>query len=424
MNLIYTRVDFVNQPRVAGVDSKAKEMVMLADTLGQSLLFGSSLHIGAENDEERASKAENPNHRGDQTRRNLIEVVGRILLRPKKKLPPGPLALPIIGHLHLLKNPLHKSLESLVAQYGPIMYLKFGSRPALVVSSSSAIEECFTKNDIIFANRPPSMSGDILTYSFNRFVWASYGHNWRTLRRIAVTKRILLRSLKNLPPGPLSLPIIGHLHLLKNPLYKSLESLSSQYGPIMFLKFGSRSTLVVSSPSAIEESFTKNDIIFANRPLTMAADILTYNSTVFVWASYGHNWRTLRRIAVTEFLSSSSVPKSASIRDEEVSCLVRRLFKRCSGGGKQKVDLNLLISVLTKNVMMKLATGKWYVEEEHANTEVEKQLFQEFKQLFSASLGMNICDFIPVFRLIGYKGIETSMKKIDGEKRCLLAKFG
>ncbi|KAJ4828182.1 hypothetical protein Tsubulata_025063 [Turnera subulata] len=45
------------------LQSKAKEMVMLADTLGQSLLFGSSLHIGAENDEERASKAENPNHR-------------------------------------------------------------------------------------------------------------------------------------------------------------------------------------------------------------------------------------------------------------------------------------------------------------------------------------------------------------------------
>ncbi|KAJ4848978.1 hypothetical protein Tsubulata_018716 [Turnera subulata] len=45
------------------LQSKAKEMVMLADTLGQPLLFGSSLHIGAENDEERASKAENPNHR-------------------------------------------------------------------------------------------------------------------------------------------------------------------------------------------------------------------------------------------------------------------------------------------------------------------------------------------------------------------------
>ena len=41
----------------------------------------------------------------------------------KKKLPPSPRGLPILGHLHLLgKNP-HQDLHKLSKQYGSIMHL-------------------------------------------------------------------------------------------------------------------------------------------------------------------------------------------------------------------------------------------------------------------------------------------------------------
>ncbi|KAJ0024371.1 hypothetical protein Pint_08690 [Pistacia integerrima] len=74
-------------------------------------------------------------------------------------------------------------------------------------------------------------------------------------------------KIKNLPPTPFpTLPIIGHLYLLKQPLYRTLSKISARYGPIPLLKFGSRRVLLVSSPSVAEECLTKNDITFANRP--------------------------------------------------------------------------------------------------------------------------------------------------------------
>lgn len=42
---------------------------------------------------------------------------------------------------------------------------------------------------------------------------------------------------KKLPPSPPRVPIIGHLHLLKPPLFRSLHNLSEKYGPVISLRF-------------------------------------------------------------------------------------------------------------------------------------------------------------------------------------------
>jgi cytochrome P450 len=227
-----------------------------------------------------------------------------------------------------------------------------------------------------------------------------------------VVKNLFHRK-RNLPPAPFALPVIGHLYLLKQPLYKSLHALLSRYGPALSLRFGSRFVIVVSSPSVVEECFTKNDKIFANRPKSMAGDRLTYNYSAFVWAPYGDLWRKLRRLAVAEIFSSKSLRKSSTVREEEVSCLIRRLLK-VSTSGTQNVELRLLFSILASNVVMRVSAGKRCVEEEHAGTKMEKQLFQDFKNKFFPSLAMNICDFIPILRVIGFKGLEKNMKRLHG----------
>lgn len=82
---------------------------------------------------------------------------------------------------------------------------------------------------------------------------------------------------RNLPPSPPSVPILGHLHLLGPKAHQSLAKLSEKYGPIMFLKLGTKSTLVISSPEMAKEVFKKHDLAFSQRPRMTCTDLLVTN---------------------------------------------------------------------------------------------------------------------------------------------------
>ncbi|WJX82440.1 unspecific monooxygenase [Trifolium repens] len=63
-----------------------------------------------------------------------------------------------------------------------------------------------------------------------------------------------------LPPGPYQFPIIGNiLELGKNP-HKTLTKLSQIYGPIMTLKLGTITTIVISSPQLAKQVLHENSL--------------------------------------------------------------------------------------------------------------------------------------------------------------------
>ncbi|WCJ31326.1 cytochrome p450 81d1 [Euphorbia peplus] len=136
----------------------------------------------------------------------------------------------------------------------------------------------------------------------------------------------------NLPPSPPPLPILGHLRLLKPPLHRTLHRLSQHYGSIISLRFGYRLVVVVSSPSAVEECFTKNDIILANRPKFLTSKLLGYNCSTMPSSSYGDHWRNLRRIATIEIFSTQQMNMFGSIRKDEVKRLISKLSRHVPDG--------------------------------------------------------------------------------------------
>ncbi|XP_074582490.1 cytochrome P450 81Q32-like [Curcuma longa] len=125
--------------------------------------------------------------------RRFLSLVGNKKLPLPPKLPGG---LPFLGHLHLCKKPMHLSLAKLAALHGPVLLLRFGSRPVLLVSSSVAADECFTTNDLIFANRPKLPSSKYLSYHNSTLGSSSYGPHWRNLRRLATLELLSPHRLR------------------------------------------------------------------------------------------------------------------------------------------------------------------------------------------------------------------------------------
>lgn len=84
----------------------------------------------------------------------------------------------------------------------------------------------------------------------------------------------------NLPPSPPGLPIIGHLHLLSSssrPSHQILAGLAHKYGPLMLVRLGMKSTLVVSSTELAQECLKDHDAVFSGRPDLTTITYLAYN---------------------------------------------------------------------------------------------------------------------------------------------------
>ncbi|KAM0882539.1 hypothetical protein ACQ4PT_032238 [Festuca glaucescens] len=56
----------------------------------------------------------------------LIVAVSRGSGR-RKRLPPSPWSLPVIGHLHLVRPPVHRTFRDLATRLGPLMHIRLGT---------------------------------------------------------------------------------------------------------------------------------------------------------------------------------------------------------------------------------------------------------------------------------------------------------
>ncbi|KAK7392829.1 hypothetical protein VNO78_21277 [Psophocarpus tetragonolobus] len=135
----------------------------------------------------------------------LVFLVSVILLQAifktsKLHLPPSPLALPIIGHFHLLKPPFHRSFQSLSNRYGPLIHLYLGSTPIVVVSSSEIAKEIFKTHQLYFSNRPANVAINYLTYNLSDLGFAPYGPYWKFLKKLCMSELLNGKMLDQLLP--------------------------------------------------------------------------------------------------------------------------------------------------------------------------------------------------------------------------------
>ncbi|KAF8667314.1 hypothetical protein HU200_052988 [Digitaria exilis] len=240
-------------------------------------------------------------------------------------------------------------------------------------------------------------------------------------------KKSKQRHRRRLPPSPPSLPVIGHLHLFKKPLHRSLSALAAAHGPVLLLRFGSRRVVHIADPAAAEECLTTHDAIFANRPRLPSARHLSNGYTTLGSSSYGPNWRNLRRIATVEVFSSQRLIGSSDVRAGEIRHMARRLFKAAAAAGAGAVassparaDVKAHAFELALNIVARMIAGKRYYGDEDgdngdagpASEEAERfrAMVQEYFKMHGAS---NLQDFVPMLALVDIGGVNKRAMRLS-----------
>ncbi|CAI0408361.1 unnamed protein product [Linum tenue] len=133
-------------------------------------------------------------------------------------VPEIPGALPLVGHLHLLRGNqiLARKLASFADKYGAVFTVRLGANnPTVVVSDYDDVKDCFTTHDRILAFRPDSSHAKILGYNYAGIGFAPYGTYLREIRKLLTTQLLSVHRIKALAHVQIS-----EIHFLIADLYQ------------------------------------------------------------------------------------------------------------------------------------------------------------------------------------------------------------
>ena len=151
-----------------------------------------------------------------------------------------------------------------------------------------------------------------------------------------------------LPPGPRPLPVIGNLHQLSGPPHRCFQNLAKKYRPIMSLRLGQVTAVVVSSPEVAELFLKTYDAVFTSRPTIQASEYMLYGSRGMAVSEYGPYWRNVRKLCTLQLLSASKVDSFAAMRRSEVREPVKSL--RQSAAAREVVDVSQKVGELVADM--------------------------------------------------------------------------
>lgn len=133
----------------------------------------------------------------------------------------------------------------------------------------------------------------------------------------------------NLPPGPPGWPVVGNLFQVARsgkPFFKYVEDLIPKYGPILTLRMGTRTMIILSDPNLIHQALIQNGPLYATRPKeNPTRNIFSANKFTVNAALYGPVWRSLRRNMVQNMLSSSRIKEFRGVRDKAMDTLIHHI---------------------------------------------------------------------------------------------------
>ncbi|KAH7686793.1 Geraniol 8-hydroxylase protein [Dioscorea alata] len=215
------------------------------------------------------------------------------------------------------------------------------------------------------------------------------------IRTIATGRR--LHKGRTLPPGPRPLPIIGNLHQVFDGIpHRCLARLAEKYGPIMTLRFGQTTTVVISSPDMAREVLQKHDQAFSYRAIPDAIRAVRHSDVSVAWLPPNPEWRNLRMIYNTELFSTKRLESTKVVREQKV----RQLISYVS----EFTILNVLSRAMFSVDLLDL------------RSESSVEVLQSVQTIMRGISEPNLADFFPWLKVLDPLGVRRrvtkSMKKL------------
>lgn len=214
------------------------------------------------------------------------------------------------------------------------------------------------------------------------------------------------KAPRKLPPGPYPLPIIGNIHKLGKHPHKSLSELAQVYGPVMCLKLGCVTTIVISSSSAAQQVLHKQDLTFSGRPVLNALRVCNHIEKSVVWLSAGSRWRSLRKIMSMYIFTANKLDANQHLRNNKVHELIKNCEK-CSQSG-EAVDIGRAAFLTSLNLLSNTIFSKDMIDP-YQNSEEGKKLRQLVWNIMVEVGKPNLVDFFPILRWIDPQGINRRL---------------
>ena len=213
------------------------------------------------------------------------------------------------------------------------------------------------------------------------------------------------KKLKNLPPGPRGLPVLGYVPFLGGDLHKEFTKLAGVYGPIFKLRLGNKLCVVINSPSLIKEVLRDNDMIFSNRDPTVAGSIASLGGEDITFRNYSPEWKKLRRIFVHEIMGKTILDSLYTLRKQQVKKSTKEIYRNAG----KPVDIGKVAFMTAMKSVISMMLGASLQEDKMSIDPAElRNRAAEIMLLLGKT---NISDVIPSLAWLDLQGVKKGMEK-------------
>lgn len=238
--------------------------------------------------------------------------------------------------------------------------------------------------------------GILFAFAFTFYQRLSY-HLWR-------------KKFEKLPPGPTPLPIIGNFHLLGHQPHKSFANLSKKYGPVMSLKLGYTTTVIISSSDAAKEVLKFQDLVFSNRSVLDIVHAHGHSHLSVVWLPVGSRWRKLRKIMNSCMFSANRLDANQDLRRKKVQELIDYCRRHCETG--EAVDVGRAAFRTTLNLLSNAIFSKDLAD---PYSDSAKEFKVVVESIMEEAGKANLADYFPLLTKFDPQGLRRRMEAHFGK---------